>query len=352
MATALFTRWFQTQVFSPDFRTSFLPSPGRPAPHEGQLILHEYLRLRQRFECYVDSVASMHARGAASLSYAAFLRSAGKVPAYAFGPSLWICPAPVDPREDWPVTLPAGTRWFDFWTGASFAGGEILRLPNSPDRLAIFVKAGSILPLAALGTDGQVMADGHEIRVYPGSDGCFTWHEKGSPALSLAWDDKQHSLKVTGAAAGKCRDFEAVVVRPGRGVGLRPATRPDATVRFDGRAQTIRTPFPPGRPAAPKGLLIRVEGRVAHACWQEPCAGVFYRLKQAGRPGKCTEDIASVLDVPEHTFEIPNFEDTFHCFVTAMNAGGESDPSPAVPVSAIRPRAPRSTSLPNMLRVV
>lgn len=352
MATALFTRWFQTQVFAPDFRTHLLPTSGGLAPHQAQTVLHDYIRLRNRFIPYVHSVGPAPARTPKPLSYAAFLRNGGKMPAYAFGPSLWVCPAPATQKGDWRVVLPDGGRWFDFWTGASFAGGDILRVPCSPDRMPMFVKAGSILPLAALAADGELLPDGHEIRVYPGADGQFIWRDPGSAAITLGWNDAEHTLHFAGSDRFlTCRDLDVVVVRPGRGVGLRSPARPDVPVRYDGRPQSLRTAHPPAKPAAPKGLLIHVQGRLAHARWQEPCAGVLYRLKQAGGPGMRREDIASILATPEHTFEIPEGEEPFHCMVTAMNAGGESAPSAAVPVCALHPHAPRPAPVQTMRRV-
>ena len=54
---------------------------------------------------------------------------------------------------DWETTkttrkyLPKGTYWYDFWTGARLKGGQEVSLQTTFDRVPMFVRAGSILPL-------------------------------------------------------------------------------------------------------------------------------------------------------------------------------------------------------------
>jgi len=43
--------------------------------------------------------------------------------------------------------LPKGARWYDFWTGKAYNGGQNVTLQTSLDRVPMFVRAGSILPL-------------------------------------------------------------------------------------------------------------------------------------------------------------------------------------------------------------
>ena len=42
---------------------------------------------------------------------------------------------------------PKGTYWYDFWTGARLKGGQEVSLQTTFDRVPMFVRAGSILPL-------------------------------------------------------------------------------------------------------------------------------------------------------------------------------------------------------------
>lgn len=46
------------------------------------------------------------------------------------------------------IYLPAGQQWFDWFTGKVYEGGQVIAYECPLDRMPIFVKAGSILPLA------------------------------------------------------------------------------------------------------------------------------------------------------------------------------------------------------------
>lgn len=76
------------------------------------------------------------------------------------------------------VYLPAGTRWYDFWTNESFEGGQQRDIQTSIDRIPLYIKAGSILPM---GPDVQYATEKDwsqlEIRVYKGADGSFVLYE-------------------------------------------------------------------------------------------------------------------------------------------------------------------------------
>ena len=76
------------------------------------------------------------------------------------------------------VYLPAGTVWYDFWTGDKFTGGQTISKETPLDIIPLYVKAGSILPV---GPKVQYAAekqwDNLEIRIYEGANGEFTLYE-------------------------------------------------------------------------------------------------------------------------------------------------------------------------------
>lgn len=76
------------------------------------------------------------------------------------------------------VYLPAGAKWYDWWTGEFLAGGQTVSADAPIDRCPLYVRAGSIIPI---GPDVQYTDekpwDDLEIRVYPGADGKFTLYE-------------------------------------------------------------------------------------------------------------------------------------------------------------------------------
>ena len=126
------------------------------------------------------------------------------------------------------VYLPSGTKWFDFWTNKSYSGGQELTTQTSIDKIPLFIKAGSILPL---GPQVQFATekkwDNLEIRVYPGADGEFTLYEdendnynyeKGAYSTILfKWNEKSQTLTISerkGAFTGMLpmRNFNIIVL--------------------------------------------------------------------------------------------------------------------------------------------
>ena len=103
--------------------------------------------------------------------------------------------------------LPKGTEWYDFWTGKRYKGGQTVTLETSFDRVPMFVRAGSILPLGPeMQYVGEKAWDNLEIRVYPGADGFFTLYEdegdnynyeKGYYAtITFQWNDRSRTLTI------------------------------------------------------------------------------------------------------------------------------------------------------------
>jgi alpha-glucosidase (family GH31 glycosyl hydrolase) len=77
------------------------------------------------------------------------------------------------------IHLPAGT-WTDYWTGQVYTGPITLDdYPAPPDRLPLFVKGGSIIPMWPEGTLSWRTRDRTELDldVYPRDDGTFTLYE-------------------------------------------------------------------------------------------------------------------------------------------------------------------------------
>ena len=108
--------------------------------------------------------------------------------------------------------LPKGTTWYDFWTGQTYKGGQNVTIPTPLDRVPMFVRAGSILPLAPeMQYVGEKAWDQLEIRVYPGADGSFLLYEdegdsynyeKGAYAtIAFQWNNATRTLTI-GAQQG------------------------------------------------------------------------------------------------------------------------------------------------------
>jgi alpha-D-xyloside xylohydrolase len=226
----LYLRWLQLGCFLPLFRSHGTDTPreiwnfGEP----GEIFydaIESFIRLRYRLLPYIYSLAAM-----VSLEDYTMLRSLifdfgedqaarARSDQFMFGPAFLVCPVtepfrfgpgglPLNKKEEWPCYLPAGSLWYDFWTGEAHEGGRELIVPVPPGRMPLFVRAGSIVPAetALLEYSGQVGGEPMEIRVYPGADGAFSLYEdsgdgydyeKGSRnRISLEWNDRDRILTI------------------------------------------------------------------------------------------------------------------------------------------------------------
>ena len=248
----LYVRWMQYGLFCPVFR-----SHGADAPREiwqfgkkGEPIydaIEKQIRLRYRLIPYLYSTAWQVTSSNDSYmrplfaDFASDKRVWNLTDELMFGRSILACPI-VDPQYteekiirtdamtgwnrqevrsqkdegqgvDWtaPKTatkyLPKGTDWYDFWTGERLKGGRDVTLQSSIDRVPMFVRAGSILPL---GPEEQYVGekpwDNLEMRIYPGADGSFTLYEdegdnynyeKGYySTITFTWNDKARTLTI------------------------------------------------------------------------------------------------------------------------------------------------------------
>jgi alpha-D-xyloside xylohydrolase len=153
------------------------------------------------------------------------------------------------------VYLPGGT-WFDFWTGQSLAGAKTIDADAPIERLPLFVKAGTILPMGPVVQYASEKPDAPlEVRVYRGADGNFTLYddagdgygyEKGEYAtIPLTWNDQAQSLTI-GARVGQFpgmaanRQFRVVFVKGGQGAGPDAEPSPDRIVDYNGSAVVVK----------------------------------------------------------------------------------------------------------------
>ncbi|MEN9445032.1 MAG: hypothetical protein RIS47_1923 [Bacteroidota bacterium] len=76
------------------------------------------------------------------------------------------------------VYLPAGTQWFDFWTGQSLKGGQTITADAPIDKIPVYVKAGSIVPMGPFVQYATEKPEAPiELRIYRGANGTFTYYE-------------------------------------------------------------------------------------------------------------------------------------------------------------------------------
>lgn len=103
------------------------------------------------------------------------------------------------PDNKWPVFLPGGGQWVDYWTHEVFDGGQTIQKDVSDFKHApLFVKRNSIIPMGpelySIVADGMGPADPLTLDIYPetGANAAFTLYEDDGES-----DDYQNGMYAT-----------------------------------------------------------------------------------------------------------------------------------------------------------
>ena len=239
----LLTRWYQWGTMSPIFRIHGYQTETEPWKY-GQKVednMRKMLNLRYRLMPYIYSEAWQVTKNASTMMRPMVMDFNGDTAAvksqyqYMFGKSLLTAPITEPNVTQWDVYLPKSAGWYDFWTGKRFNGGQTVKTDAPLDKIPLFVKAGSIIPMGKIiQYAGEKSADTLEIRVYKGADAKFDLYEdegdnynyeKGKYSIiSFKWHEKRQTLTIgdkQGNYPGdlKKRIFNIVLVAENKGFG-------------------------------------------------------------------------------------------------------------------------------------
>ena len=175
---------------------------------------------------------------------------------FMFGPALLVSPVTDPSVRSRQVYLPKA-KWYDFWTGSSVDGPLMMDAAAPIDKLPLFVRAGSIVPMGPEKEwSTEKPEDPIELRIYREAEGDFTLYEdendgynyeKGVYAtIPFHWDDAKQTLTIgerKGAFPGMLteRRFHIVFVGKGHGAGVTAESKPDKVVSYSGK-QLVVTP--------------------------------------------------------------------------------------------------------------
>jgi hypothetical protein len=216
----LYIRWFEWGVFCPVFRTHGTRPFNEPWEYgpETEKILVEYIRLRYRLMPYIYSLARK-VTGKGTPIMRAMCMDFGDDPVaveqthqFMFGPALLVAPVVEEKARSRKVYLPKGT-WYDFWTDERIEGGQWIEAPAPLSRIPLYVRAGSIIPMASSPAlhAGDNPGGPVEVHVYPGAKGSFELYaddgatyeyEKGNYTVTLLSTDSRGRLSISGNGAG------------------------------------------------------------------------------------------------------------------------------------------------------
>ena len=282
----LYVRWLEFGTFTPMMR-----SHGADAPREiyqfgkkgdkAYDAIEKYINLRYRLLPYIYSTSWDVTANQSSMMRALVMDFATDKNAldindqYMFGKSIMVSPVSnamyVKPvvngrdtslAEDFSTVktketyLPAGSEWYDFWTGEKVSGGKKTTKETPLDIIPLYIKAGSILPIGpAVQYAEEKKWDDLEIRIYPGADGEFVLYEdehdnynyeKGVySTITFNWDDKKKLLTIndrngTFPRMLESRKFNLVVANDYKAVGENSVAKADKTVTYTGKKVTVK----------------------------------------------------------------------------------------------------------------
>jgi alpha-D-xyloside xylohydrolase len=261
----LYTRWFEFGIFCPIFRTHGHRDHNELWTYDKvEPILLNYDKLRYRLMPYIYSLAWRVTSQDYTIQRPLVMdwRTDPKTwnigDQFMFGPAILVNPVLKQEAIHRTVYLPDAPVWYDFWSGASVKGGQEVEAEAPLDRIPLFVRAGSIVPLGPeIEYADQKPAGAIELRIFRGTDGKFDLYEdegdtynyeKGSHALiPLRWSETDKTLTIgdrQGQYPGMPKEvaFNLVWVSSGHGVGETVEAKADRVVHYEGKAISVHAP--------------------------------------------------------------------------------------------------------------
>lgn len=175
---------------------------------------------------------------------------------FLYGPSFLVNPVTQHGAVSRAVYLPYGTGWYDFYNGKYYLGGQMLEAPAPYERIPLFVKAGSVIPLGpALQYTNERPAKEITLLVYAGADASFELYEDEGTnynyeqgkfsTITFTYRDDTRALHIgnrQGAFEGMLasRAFHIIYVRPEKPQGVDARLSITATTTYTGKEQHIQ----------------------------------------------------------------------------------------------------------------
>jgi len=235
------TRWYQFGAFAPLFRAHG-QWPFRevyniaPEDHPAYKSIVDYTKLRYRMMPYIYSLAGKTyfddytIMRPMVMDFTEDINTRNLKDQYMFGTAFLVAPVYKYGARSRDVYFPENEVWYDFYSGKAINGGQTMNVKAPYERIPLFVRAGSIVPMGGeIQYASQISDEPVTILVYAGKDGSFNLYEdegtnynyeKGKYSdIPLTYNDKTRTLTIgdrNGSFKGmkKSRDFNIVVIDP------------------------------------------------------------------------------------------------------------------------------------------
>ncbi len=260
------TRWYQFGAFCPLFR-SHGQFPYRevwniaPEGHPAYNTILYYTKLRYNLMPYIYSLAGMTYFNDYTImrplvmDFTTDTRVNNIGDEYMFGPALLVAPVYEYGARQRQVYFPAGSGWYDFYTGNYLSGGQKLMVAAPYEHIPLFIREGAIIPYGPdMEYSNQKQPSEITLYVYAGKDGKFTLYEdegvnynyeKGKYAqISFSYDNKKRQLTI----GNRNGDFQGMLKERTFNIVFATKDKPQPfdlkakgiLVKYDGKQQTVK----------------------------------------------------------------------------------------------------------------
>ncbi|HEY1701905.1 MAG TPA: TIM-barrel domain-containing protein [Trebonia sp.] len=295
----LYLRWLQLGTFQPIMREHSNSGQNARLPWEydaaTQAAGDDFLQLRESLVPYLYTLAAQSSASGLPMTKALYLDYPSDADAYdhpaeyLLGSGTLVAPVTTPGAvATTSVWFPPG-KWTDWFTGATFTGPSTQTLDVPLNRMPVFVKAGSIVPLQP--SSGQAQTAGSApltLRVSAGGNGQYTMYDDAGSGLG--YEHGQYTDTPVSYQSGAASS--TVVIGPARGsypgepssrkysVDLVDVSSPRAVLidgrpaaasawSYDGSTHTLQVALPPV-PAGGRTTVTQVGGSAVQAA--EPAA--------------------------------------------------------------------------------
>ena len=243
----MFTRWMQFGAMSPVMRThSSKSSVLNKEPWVFNATYFNTLRstILQRYEMapYIYTMARKTYDEGLSLcrplyyDYPEEKESFEFQNQYMFGDDMLIAPITAPMKDDFStlkVWLPAGNDWYEWHTGTTLKGGQIVERSFAIDEYPIYIKAGAVLPFHNRVKSLAGNNHPYVITVFPGQSGSFDLYEDNG-------NDKEYASKFACTSLKSKRMDNRLEVT----IGARKGEYPDMPANRDFQVKVLSSAIP------------------------------------------------------------------------------------------------------------
>lgn len=184
----LYARWLQAAALTPFLRSH---SEAGSNPHEPYSFGEEFTKinrasveLRYKLLPYLYSLFNEHTQTGAPVmrplwfEYPNDSRTYTVEDEYLVGRDLLVAPVVRESATKRNVYFPAGDNWIDWWTGRTYEGGKEVQIDAPLNRLPLFARAGTVIPMqSVVQHTGEMAGQPLALLIVPGPDGTSSFYE-------------------------------------------------------------------------------------------------------------------------------------------------------------------------------